>query len=189
VARLSGFACDLGDAQAISELAGTVGDIDHLVLSAAVPVAGPFLEMPVEHARRFLDNKFWGYYLTVRAFAPALSKHGSIVMFSGNSVVRPSPGTAIIAAVNAAIEGLTRALAVELAPLRVNAVRPGVVDTPAWARVSEEDRAELFQVLSESLPVGRVGKPADVATAVLELVNNGFSTGDVRTVDGGARLA
>ncbi len=90
---------------------------------------------------------------------------------------------------NAAIEGLTRLLAIELAPRRVNAVSPGMVETPGWAHLSEADRTELFRQVGQSMPVGRIGQPRDIAEAVLELAGNGYSTGEVRTVDGGARLA
>ena len=183
-----GVACDITDPEAVTTLADAVGELDHLVLSAAALTYGPFLELPVQDARAVLDTKFWGYYLTVRALAPRLSEQGSITLFSGVAAVRPAVGTAVVTAVNAAVEGLTRSLAVELAPRRVNAVSPGVVDTPGWAHLSEQDRAQLFDQLARSLPVGRVGRPADVAEAVLELAANGFSTGEVRTVDGGARL-
>lgn len=91
-------------------------------------------------------------------------------------------------AVNAAIEGLTRSLAIELAPRRVNAISPGVVQTPSWAHLSESDQQPMFDQLADSLPVGRVGQPADVAHAVMGLASNGYTTGEVRTVDGGARL-
>lgn len=183
-----GVACDITDPEAVDTLAATVGDLDHLVLSAAALSYGPFLELPVSEARAVMDNKFWGYYLTVRALAPRLSEAGSITLFSGVAAVRPAPGTAVVTAVNAAIEGLTRSLAVELAPRRVNAVSPGVVDTPGWRFMSEEDRTQMFGQLAQSLPVGRVGRPGDIAETVLELAANGFSTGEVRTVDGGARL-
>lgn len=183
-----GLACDITDPEAITAMALSVGELDHLVLSAAALSYGPFLQMPVQDARSVLDNKFWGYYLTVRALAPRLSKAGSITLFSGVAAVRPAPGTAVVTAVNAAIEGLTRSLAVELAPRRVNAVSPGVVDTPGWGFMSEEDRTQMLGQLAQSLPVGRVGRPGDIAETVLELAANGFSTGEVRTVDGGARL-
>jgi len=183
-----GVACDITDPEAITALAQAVGDLDHLVLSAAALTYGPFSEMPVEDARRVLDTKFWGYYLTVRALAGRLSEHGSITLFSGVAAVRPAAGTTIVTAVNAAIEGLARSLAIELAPRRVNALSPGIVATPGWAHLSAEDRTQMFEQQAQSLPVGRIGQPADVAAAVLELAANGYSTGETRTVDGGARL-
>ncbi|GAB2929031.1 SDR family oxidoreductase [Rhodococcus aerolatus] len=184
----TGVACDLTDPASIDALAEQVGPLDHLVLSAATLSYGPFLEMDVDEARAVLDGKFWGYYLAVRALAPQLSEQGSITLFSGVAAVRPDSGTTIVTAVNAAIEGLARSLAIELAPRRVNAVSPGVVQTPSWAHLSESERQDTFDQLADSLPVGRVGQPADVAHAVLELASNGYTTGEVRTVDGGARL-
>lgn len=187
-AGVTGLACDLLDPASIDVLAAQVGSLDHLVLSAAVLNYGPFLELPVAEARATMDAKFWGYYLITRALAPQLSDHGSITFFTGVAAVRPSSGTVMVTAVNSALEGLTRSLAVELSPKRVNAVSPGIVETPAWAHLSEHKRTEMFDQLSCSLPAGRVGQPADVAHAVLELASNGYTTGEVRNVDGGARL-
>lgn len=185
---VTGLSCDLTDPASVSALAEQVGPLDHLVLSAAKLSYGPFLETDVNEARAVLDGKFWGYYLAVRALAPQLSERSSVTMFSGVAAVRPDSGTTIVTAVNAAIEGLTRSLAIELAPRRVNAVSPGVVQTRSWAHLSESDQQAMFDQLADSLPVGRVGQPADVAHAVLELASNGYTTGKVRTVDGGARL-
>jgi len=186
--RSVGVGCDITNPEAVTALAYAVGDLDHLVLSAAALTYGPFLQMPVQEARSVMDSKFWGYYLTVRALAPRLSQRGSVTLFSGIAAARPAAGTSIVAAANAAIEGLTRSLAIELAPRRVNAISPGVVDTPSWGHLSEQDRTDMFQQLAQSLPVGRIGRSADIAETVLELAANGFTTGEVRTVDGGARL-
>jgi NAD(P)-dependent dehydrogenase (short-subunit alcohol dehydrogenase family) len=184
-----GLGFDVTDANAVAKLATEVEDFDHLVLSSAALTYGPFLKMSLEEARQVMESKFWGYYQTVRELVPRMSEQGSITLLSGVAAVRPSPGAVMVTAVDAAIEGLTRALAVELAPRRVNAVSPGVVETPGWGHLSDEERVQMFQQVARSLPVGRIGQPADVARAVLELAANGYSTGDIRHVDGGARLA
>ncbi len=183
-----GLAADLTDPAAVASLAAEFKALDHLVLTAAELSYGPFLELPLEQARAVMESKFWGYYLAVRALAPAIAPTGSITLFSGLAAVRPAPGTVMVTAVNAAVEGLTRSLAVELAPVRVNAVSPGVVATPVWSYLSKEEQAGMFDQLGQSLPVGRVGRPEDVARAVLDLIGNGYTTGEIRNVDGGARL-
>lgn len=185
---VTGLSCDLTDPTSIDALAQRIGSLDHLVLSAASLNYGPFLELSPADAHATMDSKFWGYYLTTRALAPQLAADGSITFFSGVAAVRPEKGSVMVTAVNAAIEGLTRSLAIELAPRRVNAVSPGIVETPSWAHLSEDERTQMFEQLSSSLPAGRVGQPDDIARAVLELIGNGYSTGDVRNVDGGARL-
>lgn len=183
-----GLAADLTDPAAVERLAAEIGALDHLVLTAAALTYAPFLDLSLERAREVMDSKFWGYYSAVRALAPAIAPTGSITLFSGLAAVRPAPGTVIVTAVNAAVEGLTRSLALELAPVRVNAVSPGIVTTPGWSHLSDEDRAGLFDQMAQSLPAGRVGRPEDVARAVMDLLGNGYTTGEIRNVDGGGSL-
>ena len=98
------------------------------------------------------------------------------------------PGGAVIAAVNGALTSLVRALALELAPTRVNAVSPGWVDTPVWEQIAGERKAALHAQMSERLPVRRIGTVTDLAHAILFLTQNQFTTGTVLSVDGGHRL-
>jgi NAD(P)-dependent dehydrogenase (short-subunit alcohol dehydrogenase family) len=180
-------AIDLTDQASIEAAAEAIGAIDHLVLSAAALTYAPFQELSVEQAQEVFDSKFWGYYRAVKVFGPSLPASGSITMFSGVAVDRPGVGTAAVTAVNSALEGLTRSLAVELAPVRVNAVSPGIVDTEGWSHLGEERQATLDSA-GAALLVGRAGRPVDVASTVVHLVDNGFSTGTIHHVDGGARL-
>ncbi|GAB3789775.1 hypothetical protein GCM10028797_25660 [Dyella agri] len=94
----------------------------------------------------------------------------------------------MVAAVNGALASLAYALAVELAPIRVNVVSPGWVDSPIWASVAGDKKAEMLEAMANRLPVGRVGEPADIAQAIQFLMRNGFTTGSVLHVDGGHRL-
>jgi NAD(P)-dependent dehydrogenase (short-subunit alcohol dehydrogenase family) len=186
--RAQGVACDLTDPEAIKGLGSTLEHVDHLVLSSAALVYAPFAEMSVDEARKVMDGKFWGYFQTVQTLAPKMPPAGSITMFSGLASDRPGPGTAIVTAVNAAVEGLVRSLAVELSPIRVNGVSPGVVDTEGWVHLGTAEKAAMFDQLSQSLPAKRVGQAKDIADAVWELTRNGYTTGEIRHVDGGGRL-
>ena len=183
-----GAVVDLDDPASIASLPSRTGTVDHLVLSAAALTYAPFRELSIDDAHAVMESKFWGYYRTVLAFEPTLPAHGSVTMFSGVASSRPGVGTVAVTATNSAVEGLARSLAVELAPRRANAVDPGVVDSPSWAHLSESERRDMFDSTATSLPVGRVGTPEDVAKAVLFLIDNGYTTGEVLTVDGGARL-
>ena len=116
---------------------------------------------------------------------------GSITFTSGIAARRPMRGGSAAAALNSGLEGLVRALAVELAPIRVNAVSPGWTDTPIWdgmAGMTAERKQEAFAAMAARLPTGRIGRPVDIAEAVLFLMKSGFSTGTVLDVDGGHRL-
>jgi len=120
--------------------------------------------------------------------SPHIRKDGSIVLTTGVAGRRPHKGWTVAASVCGTIEALTRALAVELAPIRVNAVSPGVVRTNLWQSMNADARARLYESVGNSLPVGRVGEPYDIAQAYLFLMQEGFSTGQTVVVDGGTVL-
>lgn len=183
-----GVSVDLTDLESIQAAAEEVGNIDHLVLTAAALTYAPFSELAIEEAQKVFDNKFWGYYRAVSVFAPRLPGHASITIFSGVAVDRPGEGTVAVTAVNSALEGLTRSLAVELAPIRVNSVSPGMVDTEAYDHLDAAEKAKQFEEVGSSLLVGRVGKPEDIAATVMYLIGNGFTTASNVHVDGGARI-
>jgi len=164
------------------------GELDHLVVTAATGVTGAFLELDTPSFRQIFDSKFWGQYFAARYGAQRIREGGSITFFSGVAAVKPVAGLSAYAAVNGAIEALCRSLAVELAPLRVNAVSPGIVDTPAYAGMNAIERKKMFDSLAAQLPARRVGRPEDVARAVIALMKNGYTTGSVVCVDGGYRL-
>ena len=172
----------------IKDFFARLGGFDHLVTTAATGAVGPFLEMETADARRVFESKFWGQYLAARYGAMAIREGGSITMFAGVASAKPLPGLVAYAAVNGAVEGLCRTLAVELAPLRVNAISPGIVMTPAYAGMPGDEREAMFGAMGAKLPVRRVGRPEDVARAVLYLMQNGYTTGTVIHIDGGHRL-
>lgn len=186
-ARTASF--DAGNADAAQDAYTSMGPIDHLVTTAAALTYAPIGDIPLEAVEQMLAGKFWGPFFAARFAAPSIREGGSITFFSGLAAYRPGPGTAVVAAVNAGLEGLAKALAVELAPLRVNVLSPGVVETPGWDFMPEADRAAFFEGQAKSLPSRYVGTPADVADAALALMTNRYVTGTVLHVDGGGRLA
>ncbi|WP_180357886.1 SDR family oxidoreductase [Streptomyces sp. NP160] len=179
---------DVTTPDGLDELVEAVPTVDHLVLSAAGLTYRPFRDFPASDAAGTVDGKLLGYWNAVHRLAPALSEHASVVLFSGVASVRPGPGTAAVTAANAGVEGLGRSLAVELAPVRVNVLNPGVFETASWAHMEEKEREEFYAETASSLPVGRIGQPEDAADAVLFLLTNPQVTGTVLDLDGGARL-
>ncbi|BEH11195.1 MULTISPECIES: SDR family oxidoreductase [Geobacter] len=179
---------DVTQEQAVQAFFAETGELDHLVVTAATGVAGSFLELETPSFRQIFDSKFWGQYFAARYGAQRIREGGSITFFSGVAAAKPVDGLSAYAAVNGAVESLCRSLAVELAPLRVNAVSPGIVDTPAYAGMSPTERKRMFDALAARLPARRIGRPEDVAAAVISLMKNGYVTGSVVHVDGGHRL-
>jgi len=160
--------------------------IDHLVITASSATHGPFAELAVEEAQAMFNSKLWGPYRVAQAALPALARPASITLFSGVLSRRPGLNCSALGAVNAAVEGLTRGLALELGPdIRVNCVAPGMVRSEAYDRMPSDKREQMYRSTGESLPVARVGETDEIAQAVLYLMSNGYTTGLVLDVDGG----
>ena len=159
---------------------------DHVVASAGAGGRGKLPDMKIADAQDAMNTKFWGYFRIGRA--AKISPTGSLTFIGGKLGTRPTPGTALIASVNAAIEGLTRGLAVDLAPTRVNTISPGVIDTPLWDQMSPQAREAMYKKAAETLPARRIGQPEDVAQALIFLMTNPFATGTVLHLEGGALL-
>jgi NAD(P)-dependent dehydrogenase (short-subunit alcohol dehydrogenase family) len=180
------YIVDLSDEGSVMKLFQSIGSFDHLVITGSSVKTGQLRELSLADARASMNSKFWGAYMAAR-YAQIRPK-GSITFFSGILSRRPSSGLASLAAINAAVEALGRALALELAPIRVNVVSPGLTDTPAYATMPDDARKGMFAAVAKRLPVGRVGRPEDIASLTLELMRNSFLTGLVVDVDGGAML-
>ena len=181
------FPLDFSLEESVKTFFDQCGQFDHLVTTAMIGAGGPFLEFETETARKVFDSKFWGQYYAAKYGAPQINPGGSITFFSGVASQKPNPGRGAIAAINGAIEGLCRTLAVELSPIRVNVISPGLIATPLYDKMPDDDRASFFNSMADKLPVKRVGAAEDVAQTVLYLMNNGF-TGSVFEVNGGAKL-
>jgi NAD(P)-dependent dehydrogenase (short-subunit alcohol dehydrogenase family) len=179
---------DNRDQDSIRRFFQSMDRLDHLFTPGATYSRGPINQISDEEAESPFKSKFWGQYWSVKHALPLLSKDGSITLMSGVWSVRPPPGAAAYSACNAAIEGLGRALAVELSPIRVNVVSPGTADTDLWRNVPEDRRIKSFEDFSRSVPLGRVGTADEVARAVLFLMTATFTTGSTMYVDGGFTL-
>lgn len=187
---LSIRAADITSEREMTELFESSDAFDHIVCTAA-DVTGAYELLPsldLEATRRAIESKVIGPILLAKYGAPKLTSGGSLTFTSGIAAYRPMARGTVVATINAALEGLVRALAVELAPRRVNAVSPGWVDTPIWQAVAGEKKAEVLAGMATRLPVGRVGTPDDIADAITFLMESGFTTGTVLHVEGGHRL-
>ncbi|WP_422067256.1 SDR family oxidoreductase [Sporolactobacillus shoreae] len=179
---------DIEDEQAVKDFFQKIGEFDHLAVSAAKTGGGKFLETDTHEAKQLFDNKFWGQFYAAKYGTPHIRKDGSIVLFSGVVAFKHMIGASVLGALNAAIANLGQTLALELAPIRVNVISPGIIDTPARASMNESERASYYQSVASSLPVNRVGLAEDVAKSALYAMENEFVTGTVLHVDGGHHL-
>jgi NAD(P)-dependent dehydrogenase (short-subunit alcohol dehydrogenase family) len=184
-----GHALDLSNEREIQNFFQKIGDFDHLVYTAGDTLQlNELAATDLTKARHAFELRYWAALAAVKHASPHIRKGGSIVLTTGVAGRRPHKGWTIAASVCGTIEALTRALAVELAPIRVNAVSPGVVRTNLWQNMSANERENLFESVGKALPVGRVGEPDDIAQAYLFLMQEGFSTGQTVVVDGGTVL-
>jgi NAD(P)-dependent dehydrogenase (short-subunit alcohol dehydrogenase family) len=187
--KTQGQAVDVSNEGAVESFFKKLGAFDHLVFTAGDSLHVHELALTdLKQARRAFELRYWSALATVKYGSPQIRKGGSVVLTTGIAGQRPQSGWVIAASVCGTIEALTRALAVELAPIRVNAVSPGVVRTNLWQNMNSSEREQLFESVGKRLPVGRVGEAHDIAQAYLFLMKEGFSTGQIVVVDGGTVL-
>jgi NAD(P)-dependent dehydrogenase (short-subunit alcohol dehydrogenase family) len=188
--RLRTHQVDIGSEAEVAAILAATAPLHHVVVTAAdaKDATGPIPGFALDNARAVLDTKLLGPWLVAKHAGAHLVAGGSLTFTSGVSAYRPGPGASITAAANSALEGLVRALALELAPIRVNVVAPGWTDTPLWDTIAGAEKALQLAALAARQPVGRTGRPDDVAQAILALIHNSFITGTVLHVDGGQRL-
>ena len=180
-------ALDIGDEMGTRALFSELGPVDHVFITAGAVLFDPKLAPDAASVRPALDTRFWGAFNAAKFAAANMSAGGSITFTSGTAAMRPIRGASVAGASCGAVEAFARSLAVDLAPIRVNTIQPGLIDTPFLDTLGER-RSAIIAEYSRRLPVGRVGRTEDVANAVLFLMKNGFVTGITLTVDGGGVL-
>ncbi|MFI0965806.1 SDR family oxidoreductase [Streptomyces sp. NPDC021080] len=185
--RIGTITADMGREEDVAELFARVEKVEHVVVTAAdaTGVYGPTADLATATARTLIETKLLGAWLVAKYAAGRVT--GSITYTSGINAYRPNGANTIMAAANGALASLAYGLAIELAPVRVNVVSPGWVDTPIWDQLAMDKQA-AFAELAERLPARRVGAPDDIAQAFSALMHNGFITGTVLHVDGGHRI-
>jgi NAD(P)-dependent dehydrogenase (short-subunit alcohol dehydrogenase family) len=178
---------DVTSDESVADLFGACGPVDHVVVTAAQLRSGPFKTVSMDDVRATMESKFWGAWRVARS--ADIRPGGSLTLVTGFLSIRPRPAAAIVGAANGALESLARSLALELSPVRVNAVSPGIIDTPIRAGMPEAARREMLAKIAAALPVGRVGVGDDIARQILTFMTIGFATGSIVYIDGGALIA
>jgi NAD(P)-dependent dehydrogenase (short-subunit alcohol dehydrogenase family) len=179
---------DITDDASIAALAAKLGPIDHVVSTASARARGLVGELDREKVRQSFDTKVIGPLMLAKHFAPKIRDGGSFVIFAGVAANKIAVGTLAVAITNGAAEILAKSLALELAPIRVNAIAPGVIDTGAWDAFGEQGKEEYFAEIRSRNPVGRIGTVDDIARGVLFALTNEFLTGQTLHIDGGEQL-
>jgi NAD(P)-dependent dehydrogenase (short-subunit alcohol dehydrogenase family) len=180
-------ALDVLDESGTRALFAELEHVDHVFITAGAVLFDPKLATEAESIRPALDTRFWGAFNAAKFAAARMGAGGSITFMSGAAAIRPIRGASVATASCAAVEAFARALAVDLAPTRVNAVQPGLIDTPFLDSLGDRRNAFMAEY-SKRLPVGRPGRAEEVADAVVFLMKNGFVTGITLTIDGGGVL-
>ena len=181
-----GRVVDVTDRASLRAFFEAAGQIDHLVLPGNEVKIAPFQKLSIEDAQASMLSKFWGQYAAIKA--ARMMPTGSITLFSGVASRKPAAGAPALTAINSAVEALGRALAVELTPVRVNVIAPGVVETELWSALPQTSRAEILKQFTHRQPIPRPGRPEEIASVVLAIMAATFMTGAVIDVDGGTLL-
>jgi NAD(P)-dependent dehydrogenase (short-subunit alcohol dehydrogenase family) len=186
--QISAEVLDITDDASIAALAERLGPLDHVVSTASARARGNLADLQRENLRLSFDTKVIGPTMLAKHFAQQINPGGSFVLFSGVHAFKHNVGYLGVGITNGAVDFLTRWLAVELAPIRVNAISPGVIDTGAWDSLGAEGKRDYFEHISAANPARRIGTPDDIASAVLFAMTNTFMTGVTLKVDGGEPL-
>jgi NAD(P)-dependent dehydrogenase (short-subunit alcohol dehydrogenase family) len=179
---------DLTDEDTIAELGERLGTIDHVVSTASSRARGRVADLNHDAVRLSFDTKVIGPLMLAKHLAPRMSPGGSFTIFSGVAAAKIAVGTLAVAITNSAADTLARSLALELAPIRVNAMSPGVIDTGAWDALGEQGKADYFANMIARNPARRIGTTDDIADGVLFAMTSTFLTGQTLHIDGGEPL-
>jgi NAD(P)-dependent dehydrogenase (short-subunit alcohol dehydrogenase family) len=179
---------DLTDEASIAALGEQFGSVDHVVSTASARARGRLAELDRDAIRRSFDTKVIGPLMLAKHLAARMNEGGSLTLFSGVAAAKIAVGTLGVAITNGAADTLARSLALELAPIRVNAISPGVIDTGAWDALGEQGKADYFAGMSARNPARRIGTADDIANGVLFAMTSTFLTGQTLHIDGGEPL-
>lgn len=186
--KASGVACDVSDEASVRDLFDDMDHIDHVANFGGSHINGPITELDTDAMRANVDGRFWGPVHVFKYAAPKMTD-GSITICTGAGVAKPRPGGAIVSAGCGGSEYLALGMASELAPIRVNVIRPGIVDTPLLDRLAAgAKREQIIDFMSKRVPLGRVAQPEEIADGVVFLMRNRYITGTTLTIDGGSGL-
>jgi NAD(P)-dependent dehydrogenase (short-subunit alcohol dehydrogenase family) len=190
--QASGAPVDVRDEASVAGFFADVGPFDHLVFTAgdwgAARTPRTLAETDLAGAAALYAVRYWGAVAAIKHGHPLIQPGGSIVLTNGMIAHRPRKGTPLSTGMAGGIEHLTRGLAVDLAPIRVNAVCPGAIRTDVWNSIPAENREAQLKRMTERLPIARIGEPSEVAEAYLYLMRAGYTTGQVLLVDGGGSV-
>jgi len=189
VGVLSAVTLELGDAEALTQFfAGLPAQIDHVLVTGGGPNYAPILELDFDEALRVLDEHLLGSLRIARACAQRVRPGGSLTLITGTHARRPGVGLTVAGIAAAAVPTIAANAAIELAPMRVNVIAAGFVDTPLSARILGDDLEQRRAELRATLPIRRVVGAADVAAVAIHLMTNTAVTGSTYDVDGGQQL-
>lgn len=184
-----GMVADVKDEAQLATLFSRVGTFDHLVYTAGDwggPRRGALETIDIKESEAVFAVRFWGALAAVKQAKKHLAANGSITLTDGMIAHRPTKGSFVSTGMAGAVEHMTRGLAFELAPIRVNAVCPGAIRTEIWnTLVPEAQRESAIKQMGDRVPLKRIGEPEEVAEAYLYLMRGGYTTGQVLYVDGG----
>lgn len=180
---------DVADEESIRSAAQSLGSVDHIVVTASAHHNVPVGELEHDGIVGAFEAKIVGPMLVAKHFAPLLTPTGSYLLFSGTAAWNPSPGLTVMGVTNGAVSFLASHLANELAPIRVNAISPGITDSGTWDGMDDESKQGLYDGGAADSLAGRVGTPDDIADAAVWLLGNGYVSGETIHVDGGSRHA
>jgi NAD(P)-dependent dehydrogenase (short-subunit alcohol dehydrogenase family) len=183
-----GVAVDIADEDGVRALFESLDRVDHVANLAGTHVNGAIADVDTSVLRGPVDNRFWGPLHVFKHAGPRMGAGGSITVCTGAGVARPRAGAAIVAAACGGSEVLATAMALELAPVRVNVIRPGIVDTPLLDRMTGGNRDAVIASMEKRIPIGRIAQPEEIAEAILFLMTASYVTGTTLTVDGGFGL-
>lgn len=182
-------AIDANDLPGLRAAIAQLEPLDHVLFAAATSARGPLVDTPAADLRSAVESRIYAVYEVGRILAQRTARSGSLTLVSGTLGERPIPGFAMIAAAVGGAESLARALALELAPLRVNVLRPGYTDTEGFRAALGADSDAAVEEIGRRVPLGRVGRPEEVAAGALACMSNPYMTGSIIQVDGGLSLA